>query len=97
MDIRKTKLVSNGKQGTKKFQFCRLDGQTLTAPGRRDSQNFYTAHEDLKVVTPTDRLPLLPMRYPWYSFLLEAESTPGPQCGRRILTHRDLNPRPFGL
>jgi hypothetical protein len=22
-------------------------------------------------------------KYSWYSFLLEAESTPGPQCGRK--------------
>jgi hypothetical protein len=25
-----------------------------------------------------------PRKYPWFSFLLEAESTPGPQCGRLI-------------
>ena len=24
-----------------------------------------------------------PRKYSWYSFLLEAESTPGPQCGRK--------------
>jgi len=24
-----------------------------------------------------------PMKYSWYSFLLEAESTPGPQCDRK--------------
>ena len=24
-----------------------------------------------------------PGKYPWYSFLLEAESTPGPQCDRK--------------
>jgi len=26
-------------------------------------------------------LPLPPRKYSWYSFLLEAESTPGSQCG----------------
>jgi hypothetical protein len=26
---------------------------------------------------------LYPKKYSWYSFLLEAESTPGPQCGRK--------------
>jgi hypothetical protein len=37
-----------------------------------------SAHEDGKVVSPTHR-PRLPLRkYSWYSFLLEAESTPGP-------------------
>ena len=31
-----------------------------------------------KVVSPTHRSLLIPMRYPWYSFLLEVESTQGP-------------------
>jgi hypothetical protein len=31
-----------------------------------------------KVVSPTHRPPLLPRKYSWYSFLLEAESTPRP-------------------
>jgi len=41
--------------------------------------------------------------YPfWYSFLLEAESIPGPKCGRKDfneksqLHHRESNPRPYG-
>ena len=37
-----------------------------------------SAHEGGKVVSPTHRPPLPLMIYPWYSFLLEAESTPGP-------------------
>ena len=36
-----------------------------------------------KVVSPTQRPPLPSRKYSWYSFLLEAESTPGPQCGRK--------------
>jgi len=36
------------------------------------------AHEGGKVVSPTHRPPLLPRKYSWYSYLLEAESTPGP-------------------
>jgi hypothetical protein len=36
------------------------------------------AHDCCKVVRPMHRLPLSPRRYAWYSFLLEAESTPGP-------------------
>jgi len=39
------------------------------------------------VVSPTHRLPLLPRGYPWYSFLLEALSIPGPRCGRRDLVN----------
>jgi len=32
-------------------------------------------------VSPTYRPPLSPRKYSWCSFLLEAELTPGPQCG----------------
>jgi hypothetical protein len=38
------------------------------------------AHEGGKLVSHTHWLPLPLRRYPWYSFLLEAELTPGPQC-----------------
>jgi hypothetical protein len=37
-----------------------------------------SAHEVGKVVSPTHRPPLPPRKYSWYSFLLEAESTPEP-------------------
>ena len=42
--------------------------------------NFKTigTHEGGKVVSPKHRPPLPPRKYFWYSFLLEAESTPGP-------------------
>jgi len=35
-------------------------------------------HESGKVVNPTHRPPLPCRKYSWYSFLLEAESNPGP-------------------
>jgi len=42
-----------------------------------------STHEVGKVISPTHR-PSLPLRiYSWYSFLLEAESTPGPQCDQK--------------
>ena len=41
-----------------------------------------TAQDGGKVVSLTHRPPL-PPGYSWYSFLLEAESTPGPQCDRK--------------
>ena len=37
-----------------------------------------SAHKTGKVVSPRHRPPLLPGEDPWYLFLLEAESTPGP-------------------
>ena len=59
-----------------------------------------SAHEGRKVVSPMHRSPLPPRKYPWYSFLLEAESIPGPYCSRndyvneKIQWHlRESNPR----
>jgi len=37
-----------------------------------------TAQDGGKLVSPTQRPPLPPENAPWYLFLLEAESTPGP-------------------
>jgi hypothetical protein len=34
-----------------------------------------------EVVSPTRRPPFTPQEDSWYSFLLEAELTPGPHCG----------------
>jgi len=40
-----------------------------------------SSHEGGKAVGSTHRPPLNPRKYPWYSFPLEAESTPRPKCG----------------
>jgi hypothetical protein len=37
-----------------------------------------SAHKDGKVVSPSHRPPLSPIRYPWYSFLPETGLTAGP-------------------
>jgi hypothetical protein len=48
-------------------------------PGGRGYQiSRQSAHERGKIVSPTHWPPLTPKKYSWYSFMLEAESTPGP-------------------
>ena len=42
-----------------------------------------TAQDGGKVVSLTHRPPFTSRKYTWYPFLLEAESTPGPLCGRK--------------
>jgi hypothetical protein len=58
--------------------------RTLSVPGSWGSEiSRQQAHECGKVVSLMHRPPLLPIKYSWCSFLLEAESTPGPQCGQK--------------
>jgi hypothetical protein len=47
----------------------------------------YLTHECGNVVSHTHRPPLLPSNYSWYSFLLQAESTPEPIVRPEGLCH----------
>jgi hypothetical protein len=49
----------------------------------QEVEDEQSAHEGGKVVSPTHRPSLLSRIYSWYSFLLVAESTPRPKCGRK--------------
>ena len=56
-----------------------LPVQPVTVPGGSDSEiSRQSAHEGGKVVSPAHRPPFPLGKYSCYSFLLEAESTPGP-------------------
>ena len=73
-------------------------GHALRLPVSWRSQiSRQSAHEVDKVVSPTHRQPLPPRKYSWYSFLLEAESTPGSQRGRKDYVNGKSNPQPPGL
>jgi hypothetical protein len=68
----------------KKAQGEAVPLQALMGPGGRGSlTSRQSGLEGCKVVSPKHRSPLPSRKYSWYSFLLEAESTPGPQCGRK--------------
>ena len=53
------------------------------AQALREVEAKKSASEGDKVVSPTPTPPLPFRRYPWYSFLLETESTPAPKCRRK--------------
>jgi hypothetical protein len=60
-------------------QYLYRPGKALRVPESWSSQiSGQSEHEGSKVVSPMHRTPLHPRQPTWYSFLSEAESTPGP-------------------
>src|SRR5215475_7292663 len=53
----------------------------------------------MKVVSLSAYVPaaFTPRKYSWYSFLLEAESTPGPWCGRKDYVNEKIPMTPSGI
>ena len=65
--------------------------QTLKVPGASGSQiSKESTNESGKVVSLTHRPPLPTRKYSWYSFLLQAESTPGLLWGRKDYVNEKL-------
>ena len=72
--LHKTGIANNFKNAVKAVPL-----QAFRAP--RISRQ--SAHEGGNVFSPKHWLPLPLRDDPWYLFLLQAESTPGPQCCRK--------------
>jgi hypothetical protein len=74
--------TSSGPEGSRKLRF----------------PDFVTTAQDVgKVVSLTYRPPLHPRKCSWYSFLLEAESNPGPYCDRKDYVNEKIPVTPSGI
>jgi hypothetical protein len=70
--------------------------QALRIPGSSGSRiSRQSSLEDGKVVSLTHRPRLPPRKYSWYSFLLEAESNPGPYCDRKDYVNKKIPMTPW--
>jgi hypothetical protein len=101
-----TRLLSASLHESGKGKAIPLQAWTGPEGSRRlrhpDSKTIGTRKwQSCQPYTPTA---LTPRKHPWYSFLLEAESIPGPYCGRKDYVnekfqwhHRESNQRPTDL
>jgi hypothetical protein len=65
------------------YIILQYDTKILSTLSTYSTDKFNKAHVGGKVVSPMHRPPLSVTKYSWSSFLLEAESTPGSQRGRK--------------
>jgi hypothetical protein len=65
------------------YIILRYDTKILSRLSTYSTDKFNKAHVGSKVVSPMQRPPLSVRKYSWSSFLLEAESTPGSERGRK--------------
>ena len=82
------------------YTFCKQATplQVLRVPEGWGSQiSWHSAHELGKIVSPTHRPPLVPRKYSWYLFLLEAESTPKAILRLEGLCQRKIPMTPSGI
>jgi len=98
------KLYISSDRGKGKAILYRPGQALRVAEGWGSQISRQSEHEGGKFVGPMHRLPLPHRKYFWYSFMLEAESTPGTQGGRKDYVnekfqwyHREKNSRPSGM
>ena len=97
-DLHKLKSIDMTKKKKKVKQSHYRPEQAQRVPGGWGSQiSRQSAHEGGRVVSPTHRPLFTPRKYSQYSFLLEADLTPGPQCGQKDLCQWKIPMTPSGI
>jgi len=89
-------MLHNAFQKVKQYHY--RPGQALGVPEGWSSQiSRQSAHKGGKVVSPMHQPLYPPRKYSWYSFLLEAESTPGSQGGQKDCVNEKIPMTPSGI
>jgi len=81
-----SKIHENGIAA--KQSLYRLIKGSEAAGGSGSSISRPSALDNGKVASRRYRPSLLSRKYSWYSFLVEAEWTPRPECGRKVYVNR---------